>query len=137
MNLPDSPESSEPSELYQAIERSALRVYGALLSPDLAEGAARAFATETTAMVQDLLDDGVSQLRDKIESQLSALNGGGKTSKKKTTRKANGTKTPRAKKTATASAKAAPDRGSSGRKSESTLVTAAKRADRESATLQD
>lgn len=72
------------TDLYTAIEETALAAYGGLLAPELAHAAATSFARETTEMVEDLLSDSAEVLRERIEGQLAALSGGlGKPAKKK------------------------------------------------------
>ncbi len=76
------------TELYDSIEKTALAAYGGLLAPELAHAAASSFAKETSEMVEDLLHDSAEVLRERIEGQLAAINGGlGKAAKKKRTTK--------------------------------------------------
>lgn len=77
--------NSKQPDLVSTLEDVALAKYGELLAPELANSAAKAFASESAEMIQDLLEDSAAALRERIEGQLEALTGGGlgKVAKKK------------------------------------------------------
>lgn len=72
---------AQTTALYQALQTTALEAYGSLLAEPLATKAASSFADEANAMLEAMLAEHTSALRERIDAQLTggiSLGKGGK-----------------------------------------------------------